>query len=408
MSRYLLLAALCGLLLPVTAAAADGLRPTADLRVRQEILEGVLHFADPSDANWLRVRSRAGLRFDDGPFGLELRLANEHRRHLNPSRNFDWDETIVDRALVHLEPAAGTTVTLGRQDIIWPGGLLMLEARPLDGSRAIFHNALRVRHGRFDLVLIRNLKRDPWVLIDDENAPVRDMDEFGLALRVRAVGLSWSAIYKEESDPDLVLEDLATGTFGARYARELSGGTKWEAEAAVQFQRRETGAGDVDATALALQANYCEPVGRGAVFETGGFLYAGRGEDGLRGFRTPWGRWPRWSELYIYTLIGENSRGRVNVAAWENIAAPRLQVRAPLGAGLDGRFNLTYLLAPDPDFEPHGLLTQAELKAALGDGLSAHLLWERLDPGSFHDGGNGLPPLTETVHFLRWQVSWSL
>jgi hypothetical protein len=31
-----------------------------------------------------------------------------------------------------------------------------------------------------------------------------------------------------------------------------------------------------------------------------------------------------------------------------------------------------------------------------------------LDPGSFHDGRGGLPPLTGTVHFLRWQLAYAL
>ena len=39
----------------------------------------------------------------------------------------------------------------------------------------------------------------------------------------------------------------------------------------------------------------------------------------------PWGRWPKWSELYVYTLIGESTPGRVHVAAWENIAAGRVE-----------------------------------------------------------------------------------
>ena len=31
-----------------------------------------------------------------------------------------------------------------------------------------------------------------------------------------------------------------------------------------------------------------------------------------------------------------------------------------------------------------------------------------VDPGSFHDGRGGLPPLTSTIHFLRWQLAYAL
>ena len=68
----------------------------------------------------------------------------------------------------------------------------------------------------------------------------------------------------------------------------------------------------------------------------------------LRTFRTPWGRWPKWSELYIYTLIGESTPGRVNVAAWENIAGPQATVTRPLGKVLQFRFS-AYLSAGASD-----------------------------------------------------------
>ena len=42
------------------------------------------------------------------------------------------------------------------------------------------------------------------------------------------------------------------------------------------------------------------------------------------------------------------------------------------------------------------------------DGFEGHLLWEMLDPGSFHDGRGGLDPLTNIVHFLRWQLACAL
>ena len=48
-----------------------------------------------------------------------------------------------------------------------------------------------------------------------------------------------------------------------------------------------------------------------------------------------------------------------------------------------------------------------ELKADLGRGLTAHLLWEMLLPGSYHDGRGALQPLTDTIHFLRWQFTYA-
>ena len=64
MKRLLLM--LLVLAVPVGVAggpSAEGsftMSPVFDLRVRQEILDGVFHFAAEPDRNWLRIRTRAG------------------------------------------------------------------------------------------------------------------------------------------------------------------------------------------------------------------------------------------------------------------------------------------------------------------------------------------------------------
>ena len=46
--------------------------------------------------------------------------------------------------------------------------------------------------------------------------------------------------------------------------------------------------------------------------------------------------------------------------------------------------------------------------AFTGGGADYAEYLEMLAPGEFHDGRHDLPPLTDTVHFLRWQVGWTL
>ena len=400
-------AILTAALLAAACADAATVTPTADLRVRQEVLDGVYYFAPDPDRDWIRVRTRGGGSVEAGVHTLALQLANEHRRYLDPDDvAFDWGELIIDRAAWTWQASQDVALTVGRQDLIWEGGFLMLERSPLDGSRAIFADGVRLEtgdeDGLLDLAYIRNLKRDMYVLAGDEHRPLSDMDETALALRYSHGDLAWSFIAKDESDPDGVLADLLTLTFGVRGSGTLGETGSWEAEVAVQNQREN------ERTAVAGQAFARDDFLGATTLELGGFYYSGDDGGGVGAFRTPWGRWPKWSELYIYTLIGESTPGRVTVAAWENIAAPRLQLRRPLGAHLDGRLGLNWLLAPQPSWQSRGLLTQAELKAKLGRGFTGHLLWEMLVPGDFHDGSNGLPPLTATCNFLRWQVAWSL
>ena len=56
--------ALSVVLLAATTWASPTLDFSADERVRQESLDGVYYFAPTSDRNWIRVRTRVGLRLE--------------------------------------------------------------------------------------------------------------------------------------------------------------------------------------------------------------------------------------------------------------------------------------------------------------------------------------------------------
>lgn len=415
-----------------TRPAEIALVPVAEVRARQEVFLRSWHFGDhEKDRNWIRLRSRAGVLMEKDGHVVGVVLNNEHRHHLTPGdMTFDWDEVIIEHAYWRWQMRPDQRLTIGRQDIVWPGGFLMLDGNPLVGSRSMYHNALRLQTGLLaggsptvgfeglDLALIHNPKRDPLVLIDDMARPICDADESALALRIVRAGWVWSLIHKVERDPDDKLPDLATSTIGARRAGALGEAGAWHVELAAQHQEGSiappaTG-GDPGPAGWALAAEGAArwPAGQHGQLQGGLFYYSGLGSR-LRPFRTPWGRWPKWSDLYVYTLAAESTPGRLHAGAWENIAAPYFTVARHLGDGpvarrLHGSVNATWLLAPEPGWQTRGLLTRTELKADLGPRLQGHLLWEMLVPGSFHDGRYGLPPMTATVHFLRWQLTLAL
>ena len=288
----------------------------------------------------------------------------------------------------------------------------MLEGHPLDGSRSIYQNAVRLQvplaGGDLDVALIHNPKRDPLVLAGDSNLPLTDADETAVAIRLTRGAAKWSLIWKNEVDPDHNLPHLQVLTLGGRTERKLGDAGEVMTELAVQYQKECSSPSDrPDGFALALQAHLADDLGSAWRGKAGFFYYSGASGD-LRAFRTPWGRWPKWSELYIYTLIGESPPGRVNVAAWENISAPHVTVTRPISEAIRCRFSAYYLLAPQTDWAPRGTLVETELTFDLLPGLDGHLLWEMLDPGSFHDGRGDFPPLASTVHFLRWQLAYAL
>jgi hypothetical protein len=412
MRQFTLFCVVTAAMIAAASAAEDGFQasPEFDIRVRQEVLDGVYHFAPDPDRNWLRVRTRAGASTTAGEHAFKLLLTNEHRHTFTPDDiEFDWDELILDQAWWDWTVAEGHRLVIGRQNIIWDKGFLMLEGHPLDGSRSIYHNAVRYRGNTLDAAFIHNPKYDPLVIAGDIDRPLTDADETAVAVRFTRGQRKWSMIWKNEVDPDHFLQHLQPWTLGGRTDLALGEDGDFLFEGAFQYLDES---GDDDArgggVALALQTHAEIPVGRAWRGKLGYFHYSGDGDGDLRAFRTPWGRWPKWSELYIYTLIGESTAGRVHVAAWENVAAPHLTLSRPLGSNFDLRLNTTYLLAPNSAWAPRGLLTQAELKVDIVEGLKGHLLWEMLDPGALHDGRGGLPPLTNTVHFLRWQLAYAL
>ncbi len=377
--------------------------PSLDLRLRQEFLEGVLYFTPAPDRQWVRLRTRAGLKVASDHHAVDFRLANEHRRLVIPEpAEFDWDELIIDQAYYTWTPDEITTLKVGRQNIIWEGGFLVLEGSPLDGSRSIYMDGVRLntslRCQKLDAFAVHNRKYDPYVLAGDADRPLSDADETGIGARVTFGRHSFSAIWKHEDDPDDVLPLLNTYTVDSRLKWGSKGATEYLLDVAVQYQdgipESTPASPRTHGFNLAFEGQIKGSLTGSLNADAGLFFY---GDN----FRTPWGRWPKWSELYIYTLLADGGDGRVHVAAWENIAAPRFNLHYQISDSVKTRWGLAYLLAPEPDWKGRGLLMQTELKFDLMTGVDGHLLWEMFDAGEYHDQTGSSP-----AHFLRWQIAW--
>ncbi len=408
MKQLIILSSLILMLLPGAESAAQEstvkFTPLFDLRVRQEFLEGVLYFTPTPDRQWVRFRTRGGLKAASDHHAGTLRLTNEHRRFITPEpAEFDWGELIIDQAFYAWTPDEITTLTIGRQNIIWDDGFLVLEGHPLDGSRSIYMDGIRlktsIRCEKLDVFAVHNKKYDPYVLAGDADRPLSDTDETGIGAKITFGNHRLAAIWKQDDDPDNVLPLLNTYTLDTRFSWGTKETTTYMLEAAIQYQN---GIPETTPDSPTTEGFNIAMEGQikghlvGAMDADLGFFYYGEN------FRTPWGRWPKWSELYIYTLLADGGDGRVHVAAWENIAAPRFNLHYPISDSLKARWGLAYLLAPEPDWKARGLLMQTELKFDLFKGVDGHLLWEMLDPGDYNDLSG-----TSPVHFLRWQIAYT-
>jgi hypothetical protein len=384
------------------------LRPLLSVRVREEYLQNVHTFVPEgsTDRHWLRVRTRAGLHWQPQPeHAFEIRLVNEFRDTYGPaSVDFDWDEIVLDRLLWRWrgEGTVPFTLTVGRQDIIWNDGFLFFEGHPLDGSRTIYQNAVRLQlegmESTVEILGIANPKRDRWVVAGDEKRDLQDADERAVAVRIaQENGRELALIWKDEEDPDGLRPDLTSLTLSLRLDRAEGDGPGFLGQIAFQHQVSEEDEG----FALAAQSWLQRTSEGGVRVRLGGFYYSGHpeGEEegSLRGFRSLYGRWPKWSELYLYTLIGEGG-----VANWQNIAAPCLDVSCPLASRFDLRLTTYLLFAPEPNWDGRGRLFQARLGCDVTRGVRGHVLWEWLTSGSYPTAQ------LEDAHFLRWELNYEL
>jgi hypothetical protein len=420
-----------------------------DTRVRQVTIHNLLDFDSdgasgfPSDAAFFRVRHRilADLKFRPG-FELKTRFTTEWRKYLDPWVTPEKTEIILDNFYLNIPQVADLPLGLriGRQDIIRGEGFVLLEGGPNDGSRSIYHNAVLVmldgdalglRRAKIDLFAIRNPAYDDFVVANDLERPIVGKDEtaFGVYLTqpVPMVGKNESYyIYKEEEPESAPEPDTKLHTLGTRSSGDLPWDLRFGLEAAYQFGEH---ADPADGKKLSDHRAFGGYLWVSRNFLTllhpsiklGAFYLSGDDPDSddNQGWNPLFSRWPKWSELYIYSQINEQN----GVAYWTNIMSLNAQVGLKLSGAVGATYTFHHFTAPERSGLPparrgsgdtRGDLHTFLVSATLSDNISAHFLAERFDPGDFYKDPL-VDPLDETqgtkpkddAYFLRWEVMFT-
>lgn len=430
-----------------------------------------------SDAQYFRVRHRAWgqLKLRSGA-RLYTRVTTEWRKYLSPYLTPQKTEIILDNLYVELPRPAGLPLTLrvGRQDIVRGDGFVLLEGGPGDGSRSIYHNAvllglegeaLGLGKSRLELLALRNPAWDLYTLANGPSdlqralgtrKPLVENDEtaFGAYIThsgVKDQSLEAYYLYKEEEADAARDPHLRLHTLGGRASGKLPWQLRYAAEGAYQFGEHEVACSRV-ASAEGCDCEIdplCRPdhrsfggqasLGRSFLallrptLEVGTVYLSGDDPDDTghplhndRGWIAPFSRWPKWSELLIYTQIAEQGR----VADWTNLTA----FYASLTLTLAGDTKLSYafydLRAPQaltradgtaaegegterpwtpllPELfgsgTDRGRLHQWKLSGALSPKVSGHFWVERFAPGDFYAAEH-----RDDAYFVRWELMWKL
>jgi len=328
-----------------------------DIRLREIFAPNLL--LNQEDRHFQRYRFRLGAKVTPiEEIDINTRLVYEPRHFCQPSRELfvegagvidEWtlSEAIIDRLNVTWREFMGlpVTLTVGRQDLIFGNGWLVLDGTPLDGSRTIFFDAIRGTidmadiDSTLDLVFICNsADSDRLSPACDKNFHNHEQDELGAIAyftnkSLPKTQLDGYFIYKRD---DRVVNALSgsvapwqqgnTGeiyTVGGRVAGDIDEHWKYRAEFATQWGRKErpvkthrTDNRDLCAFGFNSRLSYFVRDDWNNNFRISYEYLSGdegdyRYDSKTTQFDPLWGRWPQFSELYVYPVALDARPGEV-------------------------------------------------------------------------------------------------
>ncbi len=332
----------------------------ADFRVRNEYFNNILSLTDSAarhEQDYFRFRGRLWASVKPvKDLSINARFSDEAREWMKPSYAGQYDYRsgfeerygILDNANVKWNNAFNQplTITAGRQDILlgdFYNWWLVADGTPGDGSWTFFLDSIRLNYDakdiktKFDVIYIhQNALPDEWIPTlgrSGENLPkpyyLTEQNEQGVILygsnkSLKNTQLDGYFIYKRDSR----IRTLGNGddaniyTVGGKVTGTFADHWNYSAEGAYQFGDKTDPTLTHDASGI---GNVKRDIGAFGVNAKLGYQFKDKlnnqpylfyeflsgddpsttGKDEM--FDVLWGRWPRFSELYIYSYIYETS-----------------------------------------------------------------------------------------------------
>ncbi|HPW55688.1 MAG: alginate export family protein [Thermoanaerobaculaceae bacterium] len=406
-------------------------------RVRSEDWGNLTDFSSTNDDFRTQYRFRSRLWMTLRPSArveVVAGIINENRRIAEPSMAFHGREVVFETLYVDWRLGSGWAVRAGRQNLMRGEGFVLFDGNPLDGSRTAYFNALDLYRSfgksRLELLAISNPRTDRYLPRFNEARKVSELqrlvewDERALGAyltyaELPKTGLEAYAFYKTETGDfraathPLFQPDRQLGVVGGRVVRTLGKGFTLVGEAAYEVGSQDAQPGSSGASrdlrAWGGYLRFRKELG-GKAGPSVSLAYIGLSGDDpatdtIEGWDPLFSRWPKWSELYIYSLGSETGASywsnigmweaelRLTPAKWLAVRAAyyRMQAFESLGArgGVFGSGT------------HRGDLFQIRGDVTLGGGWRGHAVYEHLDPGNFYAG-------RDAAHYLRFEVIYTL
>jgi hypothetical protein len=397
-------------------------------RVRNENWNNILDFngAQPDLRNQIRYRTRLWATIPvSGDIDISAGLNQETNQIFRTRTPWRVDEVVFETAYIDFKRlfVNGLSLRAGRQNLIRGEGFLLLEGNPYDGSRTIYFNAANLAYGwkksKVELIGILNPKEDRFLpQFHNRARPLIEWDERALGVyytdrNSARTSLESYYFYKTETGDSRARShpqfqpDRRFHTAGGRAVHALAPNLTLTGEGALHWGRRQPG------TPIRAWGGYGyikrQFSGRAKPYlQAGWWGFSGddpRTADRLEGWNPLFSRWPKWSELYIYSQFRETGVGYwTNTAMWQGEAGfspwQPIQCRATYY-----RMGAFHPFPGSPAIFGAGLargdMYQGRLDFKAGGNWTGHVLWEHMLPGRFYSART-------PGYFLRFELIWSI
>jgi len=430
----------------------------ADLRLRNEYFNNAITLSEGAvrhEQDYFRFRERIwASALPTTNISVNARFSGEQREWMKPSyasqyqfrSGFEERYGILDNLYTKWNNIGGVplSTSIGRQDVQFGEPLnwwLVADGTPGDGSWTFFLDSARVGYEakdiqtKFDVVgIYQSARPDAWMPTigsaqSDTTTPylLTEQNEAGAIVyfsnkSMEKAQVDGYFIYKHDDREVSNGDNADIYTLGTKISGNPSKHWAYSLEGAYQFGSKQ------DTTVGAAYVNSTTGWRRIAAYGANGklgylckdelnnqFSFAfevlsgddpnTKGKDEM--FDVLWGRWPRWSELYIYSYINETSR---KIAQMNNIArfGPTWSFNPLKQTTFSLTYNAMFALEETPTRQQNttlfsdngnfrGNYIQSVVKHKFNDHVSAHLWAEFVWMGDYYTHN-------DMMSFLRAEV----
>jgi hypothetical protein len=423
----------------------------ADLRVRDEYFNDMLTLnpnAPLHEQNMIRIRGRLWTTVTPVEnLSLNARIADEVREWTKPAgytpmagqTGLDMREGIVDNLNAEMKNVADLPVTIkaGRQDLFLGDGWLVGDGTPFDGSWTYFLDAARLtydlkdQHTAIDVIgIIQDGRDDGWLpTINPQNLFLTEQNEKGAILQVanssmKAANLTGYFIYKHDNAlngiaPKYHPDSGDIYTLGGRVNGLFCDNWKYWVEGAYQFGQKQdpsvkypeavSGYRHIDAFGVNSKLTYMFNDKLNNQLACSFELLSGDDPNSNNDemFDLLWGRWPRWSEIGLYSYAAETRIGQeANLIRFGPTWTINPTKKMEFSASYYALFTMTdtptreasaTLFSHNDNFRGH--FASAMLKYKFSAHMNGHLWSEFLFPGEYYAYHDVIPFLRAEVMF---------